>query len=324
MKQTKIKEVKEHKHLGVILQQNGKWKHQIEEMCVKTRKKVDILRSLMTKLNIKSLRKLYLTYIRPSLEYASTVWDNSAEFEKQEPEKIQLAGLRVITGAKKGTSHELLYSETGICTLQTRRDKRKLVMMHNMQKGKAPETLRELLPEKSRDRTSRNLRTASHTSLIKAKHYSFHTSFLPDTIRKWNNLPIDTRDINTVENFKEKITEKPKKVPNYIYYGERKQQIAHTRMRLRRSDLREELFEVNLAESPICECGEEIEDSEHYLKDCRLYNIQRTAILDTYGIDFRAYQTEDLLEGNPNDTNEDNIWLFHAVQEYIKKTKRFR
>ena len=326
MKETRIKEVTEHKHLGIILQQNGKWKQHMEEMGIKAKKKIDVLRlrSLMTRINRKSLQKLYLTYIRPCLEYGATIWDNCPEYEKEELEKIQLAGLRVITGGKRGTSHQLLYGDTGIETLQCRRDKRKLVTMYKMQTGNAPETLKTLLPGKTGEKTNKNLRTASHTSLIKAKHDSYHTSFLPDTIRKWNSLPQETRKASTLETFKLRITDKKTEVPKYIYYGERRPQIAQTRMRLRRSDLKEDLFEVNLAESPLCECKEAIEDAEHYLKDCELYKTERTKIKDTYGIDFKQYHTEDLLEGNPRDTYEDNLWRFHAVQEFIKKTKRFR
>ena len=94
-------------------------------------------------------------------------------------------------------------------------------------------------------------------------------------------------------------------------------------MRLRRSNLKEELYEVGLAESPTCACGHNIEDAEHFFQDCILYRNERTHIHTTLGIDLRRYQTEDLLEGEINGTNEDNLWLFHAVQEYIKLTKRF-
>ena len=323
MLDTNIEEVKEHKHLGVTLQQNGTWKSHIVDICAKAKRKVDVLRSLMYRLNRKSLEKLYLSYIRPSLEYGCTIWDNCNDYEKEELEKIQLAGLRVITGGKRGTSHELLYSDTGIETLQERRDRRKLVMMFKIQKGKAPETLIELLPETTEKRTERHLRTKGNTTLIMAHSEAFHGSFIPQMIRKWNNLPQQTREVATVEQFKLKINPVKKKIPIYIYAGERKLQVLHTRIRLRKSDLKEELFEVGLAESPMCECGNGIEDADHFFKECQRHNEARQHIENTLGIYFRNYQTEDILEGETAGTDEDNLWLFHAAQKYIERTKRF-
>ena len=88
---------------------NKEWSTHIKEVISKAKKKVDILRGLIYRLNRKSLDKLYFRCIRPTLEYVNTICDNISDQEKQEVEKVQLAALRVITGAKKGTSHYLLY-----------------------------------------------------------------------------------------------------------------------------------------------------------------------------------------------------------------------
>jgi hypothetical protein len=42
-----IKEVTAHKHLGITLQQNGKWSQQIQEAVTRAKKRVDLLRGLM-------------------------------------------------------------------------------------------------------------------------------------------------------------------------------------------------------------------------------------------------------------------------------------
>ena len=69
-------------------------------------------------------------------------------------------------------------------------------------------------------------------------------------------------------------------------------------MRLRNSDLREDLFAINLAETPICECGNGIEDAEHFFQDCTQYNIHRAKTYLKFNVDLREYEVEDLLEGN--------------------------
>ena len=85
MKGTPIAEVTHHKHLGVTLQQNSRWSQHITEITSKAKKKVDVLRSFMYKLNRKALKKIYTSFIRPTItmEYASSVWDNCSDQEKE-------------------------------------------------------------------------------------------------------------------------------------------------------------------------------------------------------------------------------------------------
>ena len=315
-----IEEVTQHKHLGLTLQRNGKWNIHIAETITKAKKKVDIMRGLMWKLNRKSLEILYLAFIRPCLEYGSTTWDNCTKKEKTELEQVQIAALRAITGAKKGTSHSLMYSDTGIEPLQLRRDRRKLTMMFKIQTKKCPLTLQELKPKSTRERTHRALRSDSNPSLIKAKTESFNTSFLPETIRMWNKLPEDKKNAGSVEQFKEAIRPKKTIIPRYVYGGDRRAQILHTRLRLRRSDLNEEMFEVNLINTPWCDCGEDIEDAEHFLTKCRRYNDIRKEL----AIDVRQYSTEELLKGNTAFEEKENEKIFKEVQNFILKSKRFR
>ena len=63
IQETDITEVEQHKHLGINIQRSGKWSHHIAEMTSKAKKKVDVLQSLMYRLNRKSLENLYLTFI---------------------------------------------------------------------------------------------------------------------------------------------------------------------------------------------------------------------------------------------------------------------
>ena len=315
-----IKSVKQHKHLGILLQQNGKWSGLIDDIVGKAKKKVDILRGMMYKLNRRSLQKLYLCFIRPGLEYGSTIWDSCTDQEKLSLESVQLAAMRAITGAKRGTSHGLLYADTCIETLQARRDRRKIIQMYKIQKKQSPEVLRDLLPETTLQRTERSLRSHSNTSLIKCNTSAFDSSFLPSTIKKWNELPEDIRAVKSVEHFKERITPKRSKVPEILYFGERKPQILQARMRLRCSNLNEDLHSVNLAESPMCRCGEEIEDAEHFLMDCALYREERRNL----EVDLRHYDTEELLMGNPHLTQKQNEKMFSQVHKFINTSGRFR
>ena len=118
-----INEVSSHKHLGLILSNDCNWHEHIEYIKTKAWFRINIMRRLKFKLDRKSLEIIYMSFIRPLLEYASVVWDNCAEYESEELEKIQNEAARIVTGATKLVSLEALYIDTGWESLETRREK---------------------------------------------------------------------------------------------------------------------------------------------------------------------------------------------------------
>ena len=67
------------------------------------------------------MNRAYVSFIRPVLEYADIVWDNCTQYEIDSFEKIQAEAARIVTGATRLVSLELLYRETGWEPLYKRR-----------------------------------------------------------------------------------------------------------------------------------------------------------------------------------------------------------
>ena len=84
----------------------------------------------------------------------------------------------------------------------------------------------------------------------------YSNSFLPSTVRDWNNLTPEARQIDTVNTFKHFLNREGERVPKYFYSGNRKGQLLHTRLRTNCSGLNNDLFLKNIVESPLCQCGE--------------------------------------------------------------------
>ena len=101
MNTTKIQEVNSHKHLGVTFSNNGTWHEHINEIKEKSWKRINIMRKLKFILDRKSLETIYVSFIRPLLEYADVVWDNCTTYEEKELENIQTEAARIITGSTK-------------------------------------------------------------------------------------------------------------------------------------------------------------------------------------------------------------------------------
>ena len=69
------------------------------------------MRKLKYKLGRKSSEIIYLTFIRPLLEYGDIIWDNCTQYERQELDKIQNEAARIATGTTKLVSINSLYNE---------------------------------------------------------------------------------------------------------------------------------------------------------------------------------------------------------------------
>ena len=59
------------------------------------------MRALKFRVSRKSLEQIYVSFIRPLLEYCDSVWDNSSTEAKKQLEAIHIEAARTITGATK-------------------------------------------------------------------------------------------------------------------------------------------------------------------------------------------------------------------------------
>ena len=147
MQNQQITEVPEHKHLGVILSNDCSWSAHIKHVTEKAWKRIHVMRSLTLTLVRRSLETLYLSFIRPLLEYVDLIFDNLTNFENNELDKIQNEAARIVTGTTKLTSIENLYTDTGWQTLSNKRNIHKLILMYKLLYSQAPTYLYSLLPE---------------------------------------------------------------------------------------------------------------------------------------------------------------------------------
>jgi histone H3/H4 len=323
MENKQISIVKSHKHLGVIIQQDGKWSEHLDSISAKAYRRLDILRSLSKQLDKLSLQKLYLSFIRPILEFSSPVWGNLNRHEEEMLEEIQRSAIRVVTGAKRGTSHEPLYAEVGWPTLEERRKYQMLVMIFKMINNLAPPTLTELLPDTKADRNPYHIRAGNDLDTPRARTSAYADSFLPYACTEWNNLPDDIRNIPSLEEFSETIKPPTRPPPPHYSTGNRRNQILICRLRVGNADLNSNLFERNMADNSTCACEEEDETTEHFLINCELYNDQRQTMLQELGLNPQEITPDLLLRGSSDLSERRNKCIIEATQKFISKSGRF-
>ena len=81
---------------------------------------------------------MYLTFIRPLLEYEDVVWDCNIVYLTNKLESVQAEAATVVTGGTRLVSISKLYPETGWEYLKDRREKHRLIYFYKMNNGLTP------------------------------------------------------------------------------------------------------------------------------------------------------------------------------------------
>ena len=321
MSGTQINEVNSHKHLGIYLSNDCTWHNHIEYIKEKAWKRFNTMRRLKLVLDRKSLEIVYISFIRPILEYGDILWDNCTLYEKRELDKIQNEAARIVTGTTALVSLQSLYDEVGWESLQSRRSNHKLCLFFKMQHDLTPAYLSFLVPPSISETSRYNLRNADDFTTIQCRSQQYYTSFLPSVVRDWNNLPQHAKQINSLLSFKSFQARNKTKLPKHFYTGKRYWQVMHTRMRTNCSALNSDLYSKNITDSSLCSCGA-VENAHHFFFTCPRYHEPRADMLDTLA--FLPEVTLNLiLYGDESICHENNVSIFSAVQKFIEKTKRF-
>ena len=181
-----------------------------------------------------------------------------------------------------------------------------------------PNYLNNLVPPLVQENSRYSLRNARNVTTIKCNSNLYYDSFLPSTIRDWNNLSDEIRNSQSFSIFKSKLNANRVKPPAYYNFGLRTLQIYHARLRLECSSLNFHLHKSKIVDSPRCNCGEP-ETTKYYLLQCPQYNIPRNQVPN----DFLHMSIKTLLRGSPTLSVNENEAIFNAVQLFIARTGRF-
>ena len=161
------------------------------------------------------------------------------------------------------------------------------------------------------------------------------TVFFPDSVKNWNRIGFEVREISSLNAFKKKIFGFIRPQKKSIFGIHNPTGIKRLfQLRLGLSPLRKHKKDHNFADthSSTCLCGTEDEDSVHFLFKCQLFSSQRTLFVDTVsniltrnGIGDQS--SDDLLKiclyGHPDLSGILNNTILQATISYILSSNRF-
>ena len=143
----------------------------------------------------------YKTLVRPIVEYSSIIWDPQTASYTHKLEMVQRRYARFVLGDYRTTSSvTAMISQLQWTTLQERRAQAKAVMMYKIVNNLVDVPHTFLAP------CTVSLRGHSYKYMIPFTRTGVYTqSFFPNSIRIWNNLPVDLINCTTLASFKQGV-----------------------------------------------------------------------------------------------------------------------
>ena len=184
---TLLENVESIKYLGVTITNDLKWNTHISNVCTKANRTLGFLRRNLYSCPPDVKEAAYKGLVRPVLEYGSSVWDPHTHGLQEELEKVQNRAARFVTGNYVFETGSM----TGILgqlkweSLKKRRKDSRLILLYKGLKGKARIPIDDLIPKNRRCRNQHSLAF----QIPSASKEAYKSSFFPQTIRDWNDLP---------------------------------------------------------------------------------------------------------------------------------------
>ena len=214
-----IPAVTSHKHLGLTFSSDLRFHVHINETIKRVNRAVSPLYQISKHVPRNILADMYTTYILPIFDYCDVVYDGHITMhDTYRLEKTQNRIARLVKGTPFRTSTDKLKRDLGWTSLSDRHKLHKLTLYHKLRHdARTPEYIKNTLPRTRYDDTGRTLKNSTLHSLPQNRTTSFQQSFLPSTIRLWNNLPENIRILTQHNQFKRAVFKQmgPSRPPKY-------------------------------------------------------------------------------------------------------------
>ena len=197
-----LEQVDVYKYLGVLLSRDLSWSPHVDIVCAKARKILGLLyRRFYQFCNSDVLQQLYVSLVRPHLEYACHVWAPHTSKDITELENVQKFACKMATRQWSGMQYEQLLSSTNLPSLERRRTEQRLCHLFKIVHKLIYFPTNVIVP---REEPFYNLRSFNNSCLYQpfARTDSFYYSFVPYTVSLWNKLPETIVSSTTLHTFK--------------------------------------------------------------------------------------------------------------------------
>ena len=323
-----------HKHLGLTISNDLRFHAHINTIVRKVNIALSPLYPIVKFLPRQVLDTIYKTYIRPYFDYCDCIYDGHLTISDElRLERLQNRAARLVTNTLPRTSTNKLRLELGWDSLKTRRKTHRLILYRQLKDDTTciPDYIRNMITEVRRQDTGRVLRNANHLTIPHSQTSRYQRSFIPETSRHWNSLPLTIQSCQNRKEFKQNIellysTPQPSK---YFTLGTKLGNTLHTQIRLGMSKLNAHQYTIQKIDNPACDCGYRQENTQHFLLHCPRFATARSILyrqISTHlNLDFRSLpdtiQISTLLTGHLT-TKHTAPFVAIDFQNFLENTLR--
>jgi len=218
-----LQQVKENPYLGLTITEDLKWDQHITNIVKKANSALWFLKRNLKHCPQQCRRSAYLSLVRSTLEYSSSVWDPYLKKNINRLEKVQRQAARFVSGDYRSRDEGCvtkMLEDLSLPSLEARRRNNRLVFFYKVVEGlvpaiKCPSVI--LTPERNKRRINTKkyvdfetnniienqvLNNTKCFKTINCKGDLYRQSFFPKTIINWNNLEDSVVCAQTLESFK--------------------------------------------------------------------------------------------------------------------------
>ena len=202
---TALRVVDEAKYLGVTIHRSLSWKPHINTICNRGNSTLGFLRRNLRKCPQQLKEQAYKTYVRPVLEYSSTVWDPHTKELISQIEMVQRRAARfVMSDYSQQSSVASMLQQLHWQSLSERRAHSKVIMLYRIMNGLVaiPVAPPYLYPAPGGTRGHDLQLRQQHCRILAYQH-----SYFPSVVCLWNALPTTVVTAPSAEVFKGRLSD---------------------------------------------------------------------------------------------------------------------
>ena len=191
------------KYLGINIRSDLSWSNHVEDVAARGNRTMGFLRRNFRECTPKIKTATYTTLVRPTLEYASAVWDPYKQNDAQLLENVQRRAARYVnnnyTDRSPGSITTML-ENLKWTSLEHRRRQIRLGMLYKIKKG-----LVDINPGNVFHHADRRTRGAQRLHQEQIQHPALFHSFFPRRVSEWNHLPNSISSAPSLESFQSRL-----------------------------------------------------------------------------------------------------------------------
>ena len=193
------------RYLGVSISKDLTWNTHINEIVTKVNQILGFVKRNVKTKNQSVKELAYETFVRPKVEYASTVWSPYTKKNIDQIEMVQRRAARWVTNRYSSYDSVSAMLGLGWRSLENRRNDSRLAMFYKIQYGLVAVPMPSYF-ERPKKITCHSLNNPLSFRQVYASADCYRFSFFPMTVVLWNRLPIDIVFLRDLDSFKREVS----------------------------------------------------------------------------------------------------------------------